>query len=246
MMKSARFLLLLFALSLSAALFAQGEDCAASWTSLSIKKNFEHGLGLTFREELRTKDNISAIDVFFIRLTGTYKPCPYFSTSLAYDFFGAPQKTSMKSGLQLASYLKSSHRALFDLNGMASAGQWSFSLRERYVFAYTMPAEVSAADSLGMAVTASLPSSTAHLLRSYPQVSYAIPDTRWAPFLGVELYNSIRPADRFQLQQYHVFAGTSFKVDKVHSFRFAYIFQHKVPTNKRLHTLDLEYIITLP
>lgn len=224
------------------------DDVAGAWASLSIKKNFNHGLGLTFRGEYRAKENLTSTDVFFLRLTGSYKPCPYFSTALAYDFLGSPQKGGDYGALVLSPYLKQQHRILFDLQEMYKVGQWSFLFRQRFLSAYASPLTVVATDSLGQAAEASLLGAWTHILRLYPQVTYAIPNSRWAPYLGVEFYDSLKPGERFFLQQYHLFAGTSFKINDMHTLQFAYVLQHKTPTrtpSRRIHTLCVNYILSL-
>lgn len=254
-LKSARFILLLGAFVLSFSAFAaedapavEASDFAATWTSLTVKKNFEHGLGLSLRGELRTKDNISAIDYFFVRLTGTYQPCKYVLLGLAYDYIGYPQEASMKSDLLLDPYLKSVHRADFMITGSYKINQWNLSLREFYAFGYTIPASVPAVDSLGQSTTYVIGSSMSHTLRTLATVSYSIPDTKWSPFMSLELYDSLKPGDRFKMTQYHFFAGTTLKINKVNSIRFCYIYQHKLSMSphKRLHTLGIDYTITLP
>lgn len=221
-----------------------GEDVAASWTSLTIKKNFNHGLGLALRGEYRTTDNISTTDLFFVRLTGSYKVCPYLSMSLAYDYFGQPQAPKALDGIDYQGYLKHNHRLLLDLMPMYADGNWTFSLRERYVFAYGMPATVVSVDD--QLTTQLLPYTLGHVLRTMPQVKYHISETDWSPYMAVEFYNSIKPGAHFALSQMHLFAGVNWKINDVNSFNFCYVLQHRFPADKRLHSIDIEYIITLP
>lgn len=240
---------IIFLLPMSLTVLA-ANDMAATWTSFNLKQGFEHGLSLTLRGEFRSRDNITTTDVYFFRLTGAYKPCPYLSLGLAYDFLSSHQNASQRDELLIPTYYKHSHRMLADATFMAKAGQWNFSLRERYVMAYSMPVSLIATNNANNTQEVYLPGGLSHTMRSMPQIKYAIFGTGWAPYVAVELYNSANIGDLFKLQQYHLFAGMSYKVNDMHSFNFFYVLQHKSPTThpsgKRYHTIGIDYTITLP
>lgn len=205
---------------------AASEDVAGTWSSVTVKKTWKTGLGYQLHGQYRSTDNLSRTDCAFFRGYLTYAPCPYFSTAVAYDLLLKPTTEQQ----DFLSVVLTTHRFLFDLNGQYAYKGWNFSLRERYVMSYS--------------------GTYGHLLRSYPQIAYRIKDTRFTPFVAAEFFNSIKPGDKFRLRETHLFAGTSFKVNDVHSFRFYYVMQMKhvavPPAAERVHTIAVDYIVSLP
>ena len=63
------------------------------------------------------------------------------------------------------------HKALFDLTGTLKQGNLKVAVRERYVHSWT--------PALG---------TQGNVLRSRLKVQYAIPETRWSPYLAVEVF----------------------------------------------------------
>ena len=63
------------------------------------------------------------------------------------------------------------HKALFDLTGTLKQGNLKVAVRERYVHSWT--------PALG---------TQGNVLRSRLKVQYAIPETRWGPYLAVEVF----------------------------------------------------------
>lgn len=210
------------------------KNVAGTWTSVSLTHGFEHGLGLTLRGEYRSTDNLSQTELFFLRATGSYKPCPYFQTAVAYDFLGSKKKGLQTDGITPLPYIQPNHRILVDAQPMYAKDGFTVLLRERYVFAYLPAVENISAQS-----------AFTHTLRTYPQVSYHIADSRWTPFVAVELYNNIAAGKRFELSQYHVFAGTNVKLDDRFSLRLFYVMQHKVAAEKIVHTIGVDYLVKI-
>lgn len=237
-------IIILVLCTLASVLSAQ-EHAAALWTSLSVKKQFEKGASLQVYGEYRCKDNYTSTDLFFLRFTAGYKFCPYLSGALSYDFFGSQQGKSVRDGISINPWMKNSHRMLVDLTGAYKYKDWSFTLRERYVMAYAMPATVAGADSLGMYTDYDFAPGLSHVFRSCPTVSYHIPDTRFSPYVSVEFYNSLNPSDRFLLQQLHLFAGTSVKLCDALSMKLFYLCNMKVPSKKYLHTLGVYFMVNI-
>lgn len=228
----------------------RAQEEAALWTCVSIDKKFDKGWNMTLRGEYRAKENLSATDLYFVRLTGGYRICPYLSTALTYDYLTVQQnRKSFSDGGSRDSWKKHQHRMLADLAGRYSKAGWTISLRERYVLAYAMPTVVTDCDADGMYHRTRLQGGLGHVLRSYPSLSYHIGESRWTPFVAAEFYNNIEAGKRFELQQYHLFAGTTCKLDAHNSIQLAYIFQSKFsggePLGRHLHTMALYYFISL-
>lgn len=242
-MKKKNYLILI--LSFCAATLAAQENVAALWTSLSVKKQFEKGASLQAYGEYRCKDNFASTDLFFLRMTAGYSFCPYVSAAVSYDFFGSQQSASLRDGVSVNPWMKHSHRMLADVIGSYKTGDWSFSLRERYVLAYAMPASVAGSDPEGLYVDYDFAPGLSHVFRSCPTVTYHIPDTRFRPYLSLEFYNSLMPADKFLLQQLHLFAGTSVKLSNALSMKLFYLCNMKLPSQKYLHTLGVYFMVTI-
>lgn len=222
------------------------ENVAGAWASLSVNKNLGKGFSLALRGEYRCKDNFASDELYFFRLTGSYRICDYLSAAIAYDYFTSQQGSSTSDGLSIDSWKKHSHRALADLTGNYKTHGFTFSLRERYVYAYNLSSTVAARDDAGMYVSHETPSGTSHLFRSCPTVSYRIGESAFTPYISAEFYNSLNSGDRFKLQQWHLFAGTNIKLDKVNSLKVYYVMQTKNPSGKHIHCIGLDYTITLP
>ena len=218
----------------------------ASWTSLSVKKNFTKDFNLTFREELRIKDNLQSTDIYFFRLTAGYNINSWLSCAVAYDYLSTHVGSATRGTLQVDDYTKHTHRVLADIGGTYRPGRFSINLRERYVYAYTRGQSVAAIDEDGLYQTWMSEAGSSHLLRSRLTVAYHIKDSKWAPYWGPEFYNKLDSGSHFELSQICWHNGVTFKVDQVNTFKFYYCCQSKYPSKANCHALGIDYIITLP
>lgn len=229
-------------LTISSFSYSQTNE-AGGWAYLNIKKTFTDQWSIAFKSEYKCRDNFRITDEYLFRLSGGYKVCPYFDIDVAYDFCSKVKRGGEKDGLTLDRWTQRNHRALLDLKAGYRYGNWDFRLRERYVYSYAMTAEVTARDSLGMYVKAEQPGGSSHYLRTKPTISYDIPNTAFSPFVELELFN--RLDQNFALQQLHLYVGTKIRINSVNSLKLFYVMQDKIQENAFIHTVGLEYIITL-
>ena len=95
--------------------------------SAELDKRIVRGLHLNLSEEFRLKDDFSSVDRFYTTVGLTWKTCPYFKIGAGYTLMNLHRRDDAggwKWDLR--------HRATLDLTGMYSAGQFKFSLRERF------------------------------------------------------------------------------------------------------------------
>lgn len=236
-------MILIFFMSISLLAFSQTHE-AGGWAYLNIRKTFAEKWSVAFKTEYKGRDNFKITDEYLFRLSGGYKVCPYLDFSVAYDFCSKVKRGGTVDGVTLDSWTQRNHRALLDIKAGYRYGNWDFRLRERYLYSYAMDAEVSGMDSLGLYVKSEQPGGSSHVLRTKPTISYDIPNTVFSPFVELELFN--RLDQKFALQQLHLYVGTKICFDAVNTLRFFYVMQDKINEDTFIHTVGLEYIITLP
>ena len=241
------FLLAAFvAISSAAAGDAAKQHVAASWQSLSVKKGLGEDFSLTLRGEYRCKDDFRCDDLWFIRLTAGYKLNSHFSTALSADWFNVSQTLSQRGEVTLLPWMKHSRRLLADVSGKMSYERWTLAQRERYVYGRTSERKLDAYDGQGLYCQIVQPAAGSMLLRSLTTLSYKPADSCLSPYVAAELFNSLQRGDGMVLQQCHIFAGTGIKLDAVNTLKLYYVCQVKQPSGKHLHTLAVDYVITLP
>lgn len=223
-------------------LTAQNHE-AGGWAFLNIKKKVGEGFSLALRGEYRCRDNFKRSDEYLVRLMGEYKACDYLDVGVGYDFCNKLKVAEVKDGLSIDKWTQKNHRGLVEAKGHYSLYRWTFQLRERYVYAYAMDADVAARDDMGMYVTCKKDGGWSHVLRHKPGVSYSLWKGIFKPFVEVELYNRIDKG--FDLQQVHLHVGTTIRFDAVNSLKVYYVMQDKISEKRFVHTVALEYSISL-
>lgn len=130
-MTKTKFILFCLAIALPALAGAQvHEDMDFDFRarlSAELDKRIVRGLHLNLSEEFRLKDDFSSVDRFYTTVGLTWKTCPYFKIGAGYTLMNLHRRDDAggwKWDLR--------HRATLDLTGMYSAGQFKFSLRERF------------------------------------------------------------------------------------------------------------------
>jgi len=98
------------------------------------------------------------LECWYTRTTLGVKVLPWLKADVAYDFLMEP------GGVV-------THKALLDLTGTLKQGGLKVSIRERYVHSWT-PSAGKQGD----------------VLRSRLKVQYAIPDSRFSPYLAIEVF----------------------------------------------------------
>lgn len=213
------------------------------WAFLNVKKKVVQGFSLSLRGEYRCRDNFSRSDEYLVRLMAEYNTCDYLNIGVGYDFCNKLKKAEINDGLSIDKWTQKTHRGLVEAKGHYTISKWTFQLRERYVYAYTMNTDVAAKNKEGMYVTCHKDGGWSHLLRHKPGVSYSIGKGVFKPFVEVELYNRL---DRnFDLEQFHLHIGTTIMFDSINSLKIFYVMQDKLKESQFVHTLAIEYSISL-
>jgi len=92
-------------------------------TSVAVDYKVFKGFHISLEEEIRMKDNFGGLDRFQTTVGVSYKIAPWLKAGLGYSFIEKQGNTE----------LKPRHRVNADLTGIWKTGDWTFSLRERFL-----------------------------------------------------------------------------------------------------------------
>lgn len=213
-----------------------------TWISFNVEKGVAKNFSVGGRAEFRTQDHFSKTDYWILRLLANYKPLPWLKLTIGYDFMGNKKFDKSNGYITLPSFYKDIHRAFLDVTGTYSVNQFTFSLRERYIYATDTPMYLDYLDSSGeMQRWEYSPRKHSHLLRSKLKISYAIKDTAFSPFISNELF-----IGRI-FEQSRTCAGTGIKINGVNSISIYYMWQYKGTSAPKLnnHVICVDYNVKL-
>ena len=145
-------------------------------------------------------------DCFIVRQYVGCKVMPWLKFDVAYDYI-AEHDGAVKQ------------RALASLTGTLKQGPLSVSVRERYVISFNRPDGSAEWDA---------PTS---VLRSKLTAKYAIPDSRFAPYLAVELFTW----EKWKKTRHY--AGTEIRIDEHNALDLFYMYYTFVGKSYAQHTL---------
>ena len=186
-------------------------------------KSFDHGLSLTFEEEIRSAPSHRSHTTVGL----TYAPIKYLSVYAAYTLklYGDQGWTDVDK------YLR--HRANLLVTGQVKLGQWSLSLREGVML-----------DARADKIDTREKNAVDWTLRSRLQAVYSIPKTPLAVVTKLEMLNTLNApveylnsiASSTQYGQYisewRPEAGLQWKINKQHSltltYRYNYIYGRNI------------------
>ena len=126
-----KVLLLLTAL-LPAAVFAQGtknalESDFGARLSVSVDKKIVKGLHVEAGGEMRLSDNFTSLGRYQFGVGMTYKVNKYFKVGVGYQFIEKKNSSSV---------WKPRHRVYADASALFRAGDWRFSVKERFQYTH--------------------------------------------------------------------------------------------------------------
>jgi len=155
-------------LSVGSPLYAQTDNDFGTWTSLQVIKtwkNQDRGVSpyAQGRAELRSFENASAVESYFLTVGGGCAFNKYFRADLGYEFWKMPGHNNTTT-----------HKGVVCLTGSISSGGLGFFLREKYEMAYTQELHT-----------------TAHTLRTRLRAQYSISSIRLTPYMMYELFGSL-------------------------------------------------------
>lgn len=178
------------------------------WGDVHFTKTWDNGIYIGLRAEGRSCDLTRSLDCWFIRPIVGYKPLKWLKFDAAYDFLMLPESCIR-------------HDFLFSVTGTLKRENLSVSWRERYML---------------MAMHDG--SSLSHTLRSFLQVKYQIGESRFAPYMAIELFTW----DKWQKTRHYV--GTDIRVSK-HSALDIYYVYYTFAGRPAEHIAGIGYNISL-
>lgn len=92
--------------------------------SFALSKKIVRGLHVTLEEEIRFDNNFKSFNRFHTTVGMSYKPCEYVKLGLGYAFITPYDRDDMA--------FKMRHRIIADVTGIVRAGNWIFSIKERF------------------------------------------------------------------------------------------------------------------
>lgn len=223
-----RFLLLFSIFIFSAPAFAQTDDLG-SWMTFSFNKGLGERLQFNFDQELRLKNNLTAVNLLYTNLGFTYKATSFLKIAGVYRFIDK-QKGDGSYGIR--------NRWYTDFIFKVKPGKWSLGYRARLQGEWR---------SLGYA--SSLGKMPEVYLRNLFKFGYKLND-HFSPYVGTEL--------RWQLQNPRLpwgngfdrtrfFAGTDYSINKTMTAGAYFLYQKEWNREdpQSLYIIGLEFGISI-
>lgn len=172
----------------------------------SFVKSFNHGLSLTFEEEIRSAPAHRSHTTISLG----YAPIKYLSLSAAYvlKLYGNQGWSDVNKFLR--------HRVNLDVTGQVSFGQWKLSLRERLMM-----------DARADEIDLREKNRVDWVLRSRLQAQYSIPNQPLSLIAKMEIFNTLNAKYFGQyINELRPELGLQWKVDKHNALTLAYRYNY--------------------
>ena len=187
--------------------YAEHDDFGI-WSTFNLKYNFTPKIYGSTYLEFRSKQNTQRMDCFIARQYLGYNWTSWLKTDVAYDFIKSPSTVH--------------NRLLVSATATLKEGNFSFSLRERYLYDYKVAQR-----------------SGENVLRSKASINYHIKNTPLTPYVAIEMFTW----DHWKKTRHY--AGTHIKLDKHSTLDFFYMYYTMSDKNFQRHLLGLGYILKL-
>lgn len=222
-MKRSVFLLslvLLFAGNLG----AQNDDLGV-WTSVGATKNLFAGLEASVEGEVRTRDDVGAIDRWSGTVGLSYKVCNFLKVGGDYVFI---RYNHVRRGWETG------HRYNLYATGSYTWKAFTLSLRERYQHTYKrgVPGTDTSANP-------------ADIFRSRLQLAYDIKNSAFKPYASMELFHRLNDPQNNGLDKIRYTLGTEYKLNERSTFNVYYRYETVRDDDPNLHILGIGYAIKL-
>lgn len=215
---------------------AQSGDDFGMWYELGAEKKISKKWSVGIDGEFRTRNNTRTADRWSAGLSAEYKFFKGLKAAAGYTFLydNNPEELTWKKSLPnkwTPSYWGVRHRVFVQLAGSVSAGNFSFSLRERWQYTYRPEAQdkkynfkwaedADDNDYISGYAMEPVKGKGKNVLRSRLLVSYDIPNSKFEPFANAEMFND---NDGISKMRYQI--GTDYKIKKKHVLSLTYRYQ---------------------
>lgn len=224
-------IIITFLLLASISLFAQVENDAGFWGTLTLQKKITKKVSVVIDQEFRLRENFQRINLFYTNLGVDYKFSKYFKLSPSYR---AIQK------IRLDNTVSHRHRLSLDATIKKKFNKITLAERVRY--------QIEVQDFLTSA-KGGLPE---QFLRFKTDFKYALND-KITPFVSCELRYQIRSwrgNDMFYNNGFHRIRnimGVDYEMNNKHSLTFYYLIQNEfnIDNLENIYIVGLAYTFSL-
>ena len=191
--------------------------------NLGVSKKLTPKLNLSLEEEFRTRDNFGEAERFSTALDLSYKFNDYLKLGWAYNLINYNHETK---GWEVR------HRYYFYGTGSLHFDRFTLSLRERFQSTYRVG--VKETDTR---------SNPKYYLRSRLELDYDIANSRWKPFVSVELYKPLNDKVDNKMDKIRYTVGTEYKINKHNALEAFYRYNNFIDDdeNDGQHVIGLGY-----
>ena len=214
--------------------YSSVEQYAEAHVIASFVKSLDHGLKLTFEEEIRSAPAHRSHTTVSL----AYSPTDYLSISAGYvlKLYGNQGWDDVNKFLR--------HRVNVDVTGQIALGRWKLSLRERLML-----------DARADEIDLSEKNRVDYTLRTRLQAVYSIPNLPLSVVSKVEMFNTLNAKYYGQyISEWRPELGIQWKVDSHNSlnlaYRYNYVYSRSVDTKDnyvvaRYHDYTHKHVILL-
>lgn len=231
---------------------AQGDE-VGTWLSADVTKKIDKKLSIGIEGEYRLTDHIKTTDRWSIGISADYKLTKGIKVDAGYDLLSSynPAKVTEKENedyeierTETESYWYLRHRLHASVTGAIKAGNWKFSLRERWQYTYrpekTYTRTKTIDDGTPKIKTKTREGWAQNLLRSRLAVEYQVKAIHLTPYVSCEMYST----DRIEKMRYS--AGMEYDINKRNKVKLYYLYQNKADEDEADgHVIGIGYSLSL-
>lgn len=222
--------ILLFAVVLTASMAVSNASAESDdfglWLSAGAEKRIDKRWSVGIEGEFRTRDNGCTADRWSVGIDGEYKISGWLRASAGYTLLYDNNEGKMTYDSdgsykhRRPSYWGARHRVAVSLTGRAKAGDFTFSLRERWQYTYRPEKTTSRYDYVDEAwESKTIKGKGRNVLRSRIKIDYDTPGCGIDPYASAEMFNA------WSLQKTRYTVGVEYGITKHHTVGLAYIWQ---------------------
>lgn len=214
---------------------AETENDVQMRVGFDISKKITRGLDLTWGEELRLKNTLTAVDKVHSSLGLTYRINHFLRVGAAYTFISTWHDG--KKSTDYAKYWDLRHRAHADVLFTVRSGKWRFSFRERPQFTFRTDS-VNTREKSKVDIT----------LRHRIKVDYTVHHLPLRPYVAIELSNTLNAPELVgnYLEKVRSMLGVTWQLSKRSSLDFYYRFDYVFSKDIHIRKSDADDITITP
>ena len=196
-------------------LIAQEAADWSSWTSVTVNHKFNKNLRLMSKAQVRTRDNFSAFERFFINAGLGYKVLPNWELKgvLAYHRRSSASKGNFNA-----------YRYHLGLEAAWKKGDFRIRWRERFQQTFALGDDEM-------------------IIRSRLMFDYNIPSTILVPYFSIETFNDLENNDFFKAERIRYMPGLRINLTDMYSLSAFYCRQDDI--SRKTNIAGVEFIINL-